>query len=210
MVNKFLCVGNLHECIISFYATHVKIRLSLDINNQSITFSQTISHKWQKDRCDEICRMIPYLHPRIDGMITKNGKEQIYTMRQDDKPTKLLISGNINEWRGNIYFNSQYMRIVDANAADNINIEVSGQWADKNRFINICGDWPREFHINAPNGCEKRIYMLNLIYSGGYMVHDGVVDISPYGLQIVDFKPLDKYISDEQMDKILLELEIMN
>lgn len=210
MVNKFLCVGNLHECAISFYPTHVKIRLSLDINNQSITFSQTISHKWQKDRCDEICRMIPYLHPRIDGMITKNGKEQIYTMRQDDKPTKLLISGNINEWRGNIYFNSQYMRIVDANAADNINIEVSGQWADKNRFINICGDWPRGFHINAPNGCEKRIYMLNLIYSGGYMVHDGVVDISPYGLQIVDFKPLDKYISDEQMDKILLELEIMN
>lgn len=210
MVNKFLCVGNLHECIISFYATHVKIRLSLDINNQSITFSQTISHKWQKDRCDEICRMIPYLHPRIDGMITKNGKEQIYTMRQDDKPTKLLISGNINEWHSNIYFNSQYMRIVDANVDDNINIEVSGQWADKNRFINICGDWPREFHLQAPSDYEQRLYKLNLTYDAGYIIHDGIVDTSDYGLHIVDYEPFDEYIDDEQMKKILLELEIMS
>lgn len=210
MVNKFLCIGSLHECTISFYPTHVKIRLSLDINNQSITFSQTISHKWQKDRCDELCRMIPYLHPRIDGMVTKNGKEQIYTMRQDDKPTKLLISGNINEWHSNIYFNSQYMRIVDANAANNISIEVSGQWADKNRFINICGDWPREFHILAPSGYENRLYKLNLIYNAGYIVHDGVVDVSDYGLHIASYEPLDEYIDDEQMQKILLELEIMS
>ncbi len=209
MVNRFLCVGNLHECIISFYATHVKIRLSLDINNQSITFSQTISHKWQKDRCDELCRMIPYLHPQIDGMVTKNGKEQIYAMRRDNKPTKLLISGNINEWHSNIYFNSQYMRITDANAADNINIEVSGQWADKNRFINICGDWPREFHIPAPSGYENRLYKLNLIYNAGYIMHDNIVDISDYGLHIASYESLDEYIDDKQMKKILLELEIM-
>lgn len=210
MVNKFLCIGNLHECAISFYATHVKIRLSLDINNQSITFSQTVSHKWQKDRCDELCRMIPLLHPRIDGMVTKNGKEQIYTMRQADKPTKLLISGNINEWHDNIYFNSQYMRIVDANAVDNISIEVSGQWADKNRFINICGDWPREFHLPAQSGYENRLYKLNLLYNAGYIVHDGIVDISDYGLHIASYEPLDEYIDNEQMKKILLELEIMS
>lgn len=210
MVNKFLCVGNLHECTISFYATHVKIRLSLDINNQSITFSQTISHKWQKDRCDEICCMIPYLRPRIDGMVAKNGKEQIYVMRQGDKPTKLLISGNINEWHSNVYFNNQYMRIVDANYTDSISIEASGQWADKNRFINICGGWPREFHIPAPRGYEQRLYKLNLTYDTGYIIHDGIVDASDYGLHIVDYEPLDEYMDDEQMKKILLELEIMS
>lgn len=210
MINKFLCVGSLHECIISFYPTHVKIRLSLDINNQSTTFSQTISHKWQKDSCDELCRMIPYLHPRIDGVVTKNDKEQIYTMRQADKPTKLLIIGNINEWHGNIYFNSQYMRIADANVADNISIEASGQWADKNRFINICGDWPREFHLQAPSDYKQRLYKLNLMYNAGYIVHDSIVDISDYGLHIASYEPLDEYIDDEQMKKILLELEIMS
>lgn len=210
MINKFLCIGNLHECAILFYATHVKIRLSLDINNQSITFSQTISHKWQKDRCDELCRMIPLLHPRIDGMVTKNGKEQIYTMQVADKPTKLLISGNINEWHDNIYFNGQYMRIADANSADSISIEVSGQWADKNRFINICGDWPREFHLPAPSGYENRLYKLNLLYNAGYIIHGGIVDISDYGLYIVSYEPLDEYIDNEQMKKILLELEIMS
>lgn len=203
-------MGDLHECAISFYHTHVKIHLSLDINNQSITINQTISHKWQKDRCDELCRMIPYLHPRIDGVVTKNGKEQIYTMQAADKPTKLMVSGNINEWHSGIYFNGCYMRIVDANSADSISIEVSGQWADNNRFINICGDWPREFHIPAPRGYEQRLYKLNLTYDAGYIIHDGIVDTSDYGLHIVDYEPLDEYIDDEQMQKILLELEIMS
>lgn len=210
MVNKFLAVGQLHECTISFYPTHVKIRLSLDISDTVITINQTISYKWQKDRCDELCRMIPLLHPRINGIVAKNGKEQIYTMQAADKPTKLMVSGNINEWHGGIYFNGCYMRTVGANVTDSISIEVSGQWADKNRFINICGDWPREFHISAPSCYENRLYKLNLTYNAGYIVHDGIVDISDYGLHIASYEPLDEYIDDEQMQKILLELEIMS
>ena len=62
---------------------------------------------------------------------------------------------------------------------------------------------------NRPKGYEQRVYRLNLIYYGGYMSHDGVVDISDYGLQVADCQPLDEYIDDEQMKKILLELEIM-
>ena len=210
MVNKFLAIGQLHECAISFYSTHVKIRLSLDISDTVITINQTISHKWQKDRCDELCRMIPSLHPRIDGIVTKNGKEQIYTMQAADEPTKLMVSGNINEWHGGIYFNGYYMRTVGINVADSISIEVSGQWADKDRFINICGDWPREFHLLAPSGYENRLYRLNLIYNAGYIAHDGIVDVSDYGLHIASYEPLDEYMDDEQMQKILLELEIMS
>lgn len=208
MRNRFIAIGSLLECAIQYYATHAKIRMALDVNGQTITIQQTISRKWKPDQLAALDRTIPYLHPQIKGMVTKNGKEPVYTMPPSVQPTRLMVSGNINEWHDNIYFNGQYMRIV-ANMADSISIEVDGQWTDNARLINVCGDWPREFYIPAPSGYEQRIYRLNLIYFGGYMAHDGVVDISPYGLQVVDCKPLDEYIDDEQMKKILLELEIM-
>ena len=208
MRNRFVCVGTLLECSIQYYATHTKIRMALDVNGQTITIQQTISRKWASDRLAVLDRTIPYLHPQIKGMVTKNGKEPIYTMSPSDQPTRLMVSGNINEWHGNIYFNGQYMRIV-ANMADSISMEVDGQWVDNERLINVCGDWPREFHIPAPSGYEQRVYRLNLIYSGGYIAHGGVVDIADYGLQVVACQPLDEYIEDEQMNKILLELEIM-
>lgn len=208
MRNRFVCIGSLLEAAIQYYATHAKICMALDVNGQTITIQQTISRKWASDRLVALDRTIPYLHPQIKGTVTKNGKEPIYTMPPSVQPTRLMVSGNINEWHGNIYFNGQYMRIV-ANMADSISIEVDGQWVDNQRLINVCGDWPREFHIPAPSGYEQRVYRLRLIYSGGYQVHDGVVDISPYGLKVVNCQPLDEYIDDEQIKKIMLELEIM-
>lgn len=209
MLNRFLLVGSLHEAAIQYYATHAKIRMALDVNGQTITIQQTISRKWASEQLAALDHTIPYLHPKIKGTVTKNGKEPIYTMEPADSITQLMISGNINEWKGNIYFNAQAIRAVDANVVDSISIEVDGQWVDNGRFINLVGDWPREFHLPAPSGYEQRIYRLNLIYSGGYIAHDGVVDISSYGLQVADCQPLDEYIDDEQMEKILLELEIM-
>ena len=209
MRNRFVCVGNLLECAIQYYATHAKIRMALDVNGQTITIQQTISRKWASEQLAALDHTIPYLHPRIKGTVTKNGKELIYTMTPSAQPTRLMVSGNINEWHDTIYFNGCYMRVVDANMADCISIEVDGQWVDNERFINLVGDWPREFHLPAPSGYERRIYRLSLIYSGGYLAHDDVVDISSYGLQVADCKPLDEYIDDEQMKKILLELEIM-
>lgn len=208
MVNKFLCIGSLHECAIHFYVTHVKVRLSLDVNNQSITIQQTISRKWAKQQYNAICRIIPYLYPQIKGIVAKNGREPIYTMQPSSHPTRLIVSGNINEWHGNIYFNGQYIDLC-ANMTDSISIEVDGQWVDKDRLINVCGDWPREFHIPAPSGYEQRVYRLNLAYNAGYIVRDEVVVNGLYGLSVLSCKPLDEYIDDGQMKKILLELEIM-
>lgn len=208
MRNRFLLVGSLLECAIQYYATHTKIRMALDVNGQTITVQQTISRKWAPDQLAALDHTIPYLHPQIKGMVTKNGKEPVYTMPPSVQPTRLMISGNINEWHGNIYFNGQYMRVV-ANMADSISIEVDGQWADNERLINVCGDWPREFRVPAPSGYEQRVYRLTLVYNGGYIAHDDVVDIAAYGLQVADCRPLDEYIDDEQMKKILLELEIM-
>lgn len=209
MRNRFVCIGTLLECSIQYYATHAKVRMALDVNGQTITIQQTISRKWVKEQYAALGDLIPYLHPKAKGTVTKNGKETIYTMEPSDSITHLMISGNINEWHGNIYFNGQYMRVV-ANMADSISIEVDGQWVDNGRLVNIVGDWPREFHIPAPDGYERRLYRLQLAYSAGYVEHDGVVDAAPYGLQVVDCQSLDEYIDDEQMKKILLELEIMD
>lgn len=208
MRNRFVCIGTLLECAIQYYATHAKIRMALDVNGQTITIQQTISRKWSPDQLAALDRTIPYLHPQIKGMVTKNGKESIYTMSPSVQPTRLMVSGNINEWHGNIYFNGQYMRVV-ANMADSISIEIDGQWANNERLINVCGDWPREFHIPSPSGYKQRVYRLNLSYNAGYTVRDDVVVDRPYGLSILSCKPLDEYIDDEQMKKILLELEIM-
>lgn len=208
MRNRFVCIGTLTECAIQYYATHTKVRMALDVNGQTITIQQTISRKWAKEQYAALGDLIPSLHPQIKGTVTKNGKEPIYTMTPSVQPTRLMVSGNINEWHGNIYFNGQYMHVV-ANMADSISIEVDGQWVDNSRLVNIVGDWPREFHIPAFHGYERRLYRLRLAYSAGYVEHDGVVDAAPYGLQVLSCQPLDEYIDDEQMQKILLELEIM-
>lgn len=209
MRNIFIAIGSLHECSIQFYATHIKIRLSLDVNNQSITIQQTISRKWASDQYDAICRLIPYLYPKIKGIVAKNGREPIYTMQPSDKPTRLLISGNINEWHGNIYLNGQYIALALYGQQDSLSIQLDGQWVDNQRLINVCGDWPREFHLPAPSGYERRVYRLNLAYNAGYTVRDDAVVNEPYGLSVLSCRPFDEYIDDEQMKKILLELEIM-
>ena len=126
MRNSFVCVGTLLECAIQYYATHTEVRMALDVNGQTITIQQTISRKWAKEQYAALGDLIPYLHPKIKGIVTKNGKEPIYTMEPSDSITQLMISGNINEWHGNIYFNGQYIRVV-ANMADDISIEVDGQ-----------------------------------------------------------------------------------
>ena len=210
MRNRFIATGTLLEAKIEYYATHAKIRMALDVNGQTITIQQTISRKWAAEQLAALDRTIPYLHPRTKGTVAKNGKEPIYAMTPSAQPTRLMVSGNINEWHEAIYFNGCYMRVVDAKMADSISIEVDGQWISNGRFINLVGDWPREFHLPAPSGYEQRVYRLGLIYSGGYIAHDGVVDISSYGLRVVDCQPLDEYIDDEQMKKIMLELEIIS
>ena len=208
MVNRFLAIGELSECAIQFYRTNIKVRLSLEVNHQVITTQQTISRKWNAEQYQELCRTIPCLHPHIDGIVTKGEHERIYTMPQADQPTRLMVSGNINEWHGRIYFNAQCIR-PEPRAPDSMTIELDGQWVDSKRLVNVVGNYPRAFSLDAPVGYEWRVYRLRLGYSAGYIERDGIVDDVPYGLQMLSCQPLDEYIDDEQMKKILLELEIM-
>ena len=54
--------------------------MALDVDGQTITIQQTISRKWASDQLAALDNTVPYLHPRTKGMVTKNGKEPVYTM----------------------------------------------------------------------------------------------------------------------------------
>ena len=210
MVNKFLACGDLSELRIDLFKTHMRIKLSLAITPTNIiTCQQTISRKWGEQQIHSWLDMMPVLHPRIDGYIYANN-QHYYTMKKSDTPTRLLVSGNVNEYKKSLYYNMQYCRIEPNSSRCGLNIEIDGQWVDNERFVNLTGEWARLFHIPAIAGYEKRLYRLKLDYSNGAVVDGDIVKVEPYGLKMMSCTALNEYISDEQMKNIMLELEITN
>ena len=171
--------------------------------------SQTLSRKWNEAQIKSWLNMAQYIHPRIDSYIYVKNKHY-YTMKKSDIPTRLLVSGNINEWKKSLYYNLQYCRIVEDNAEDSINIEMDGQWLDSSRFLNICGDSPRVFNIKRPDGCEGCICRLQLEYDAGYSIEQNRVITHPSGLRVVDCKRTDAAMSQEEIDKWMLEYDIIS
>lgn len=131
-------------------------------------------------------------------------------MKKSDIPTRLLVSGNINEWEKSLYYNVQYCRIVEDNAADSMNIEMDGQWLDSRRLLNICGDSPRVFTIKRPDGCDGCICQLRLEYDAGYNMEQNRVITHPSGLRVIDYKRTDAAMSQEEIDKWILEYDIIS
>ena len=131
-------------------------------------------------------------------------------MKKSDMPTRLLVSGNINEWKKSLYYNVQYCRIVEDNAADSMNTEMDGQWLDSGRFLNICGDSPRVFTIKRPDDGVGCICRLRLEYDAGYSIGQNRVITHPSGLSVVDCKRTDVAMSQEEIDKWMLEYEIIS
>ena len=109
-----------------------------------------------------------------------------------------------------MYYNVQYCRIVEDSAADSMNIEMDGQWLDSSRFLNICGDSPRVFNIKRPDGCEGCICRLRLEYDAGYSIEQNRVITHPSGLSVVDCKKTDAAMSQEEIDRWMLEYEIIS
>lgn len=131
-------------------------------------------------------------------------------MKKSDIPTRLLVSGNINEWEKSLYYNVQYCRMVEDNAPDSMNIEMDGQWIDSSRFLNICGDSPRVFNIKRPDGCKGCICRLQLEYDAGYSIEQNRVIMNPSCLRVVDCKITDVSMSQEEIDKWMLEYDIIS
>jgi hypothetical protein len=187
----------------------MKAKFSVIANNQCLTMSQTLSRKWNEAQIKSWLNMAQYIHPRIDSYIYVKNKHY-YTMKKSDMPTRLLVSGNINEWKKSLYYNVQYCRIVEDNADDSMNIEMDGQWLDSSRFLNICGDSPRVFNIKRPDGCDGCICRLQLEYDAGYSIEQNRVITHPSGLSVVDCKRIDAAMSQEEIDKWMLEYDIIS
>ncbi len=208
-MNKFLCVAQLQELRIDIYQTHMKVKFSVIANNQCLTMNQTLSRKWNEPQIKSWLAVAQYTHPRVDSYIYVKNKHY-YTMKKSDMPTRLLVSGNINEWKKSLYYNVQYCRIVEDNAPDSMNIEMDGQWVNSSRFLNICGDSPRVFNINRPDGCEGCICRLRLEYDAGYSIEQNRVITNPSGLRVVDCKRTDVVMSKEEINKWMLEYDIIS
>lgn len=209
MLNRFMLLGELSEISILLFPTHLRVRLSINVNNQTITIQQTINRRWNKKQYDELCDMIHLFRPRIDGYVLKNGVEKIYTIKSNSNPSRLLISGNVNEWRDNIYFNGQYIRF-EPNGHDFLSIEIDGQWIDNNRLLNVLNDSPVVFHFrDVTNMINDGIYRINFTYNAGYNVCDNIVSINQDGLIIQSCKYISPPMEKEKIDKLMLEYEII-
>lgn len=209
LTNKFLICGILSEISIGLYATHIRVKLSVVVHQQTITIQQTVNRRWDEKQYNELCDMIHLFKPRIDGHVMKNGVEKIYMIKQDKSPSRLLISGNCNEWHENIYFNGQYIRL-EPNGEDFVSIEIDGQWVDNGVFLNVLNDSPVVFHfVNVNNEINDGIYRLNLSYNSGYSVCENVVFTNSDGLFIQSCNRISDQLSQDKINKLMLEYDII-
>ena len=209
LTNKFTAIGQLQEANIQLYPTHIKIKLSLSVNDITLTLYQTISKRFNQQQYDNIMSMLPNLHCKIDGWVYAKG-EQYYKLKQD-KPSRLLISGNLSAYANRVFFNMCYMQFSDM--ADMLSIELEGQWINKKEFINVVSDSPRLFNINIPQKTkENQIYKLLLSYNLECKISDSIVfsldNQDKFTIQSIEER--DKKIEEDMMEKLMLEYEIMS
>ena len=152
------------------------------------------------------------IHPRIDGVVYADGLGEYYILKKTNIPSRLLISGNIMQWRGFIYYNMMFFRLV-TNKKDSLSIELEGQWINKKEFINVVSDSPRLFNINIPKKTkENQIYKLLLSYNPECKISDSIVFSidaqDKFTIQSIEER--DKKIEEDMMERLMLEYEIMN
>lgn len=208
LTNKFTAIGQLQEANIQLYPTHIKIKLSLSINNITLTLYQTISKRFNQQQYDNIMSMLPNLHCKIDGWVYVKS-EQYYKLKQD-KPSRLFTSGNLSAYANRVFFNMCYMQFSDM--TDMLSIELDGQWINNHQFLNVLYSSPRVFNITPPNIWQDDcLYHLKLGYNAGYNIIDGVIQSNDSNeLSILSYDKLDKYIDDELKKKLLLEWDIIS
>lgn len=182
----------------------------MDVNHQTIQFTQTVSRRWASRQYATMSAMIPYLHPCIDSVVLKNGIERIYIIKgssDNAQFTRLIVTGNINEWHGNVYYNAQFVDF-SANNIDIISMEVDGQWIDNTRFLNICADSPRIFNLPKQG---QGLCRLKLSYDGGYTVGGDTVSAHDNGHRLIvqQCQELGSAMSKEEINKATLEWSIM-
>ena len=211
LLNKFTLIGYLSEVRVDLFRSHIKAKLSIDLQDNNITCYATISRRFNKEWHHEFEALLSRLVPKQDGWVYVNG-EQYYKIDSCAQPSCLFISGNISSSVDMIFFNFEYCKILDEQLAPYVLIEIEGQFINKDRFLNIISDSPRIFNLKCPSrAIDGKIYKAWLQYSPSYRVQDDTiypVDISK--LTLTRIEQTNKQITDEQLQDYLLEWKIIN
>lgn len=210
MKNCFQGVGILSECRIDLYSNYVKIRFSLDINNKTITFHYRKSKKFQTNEYNQVIRLIPFLHPKVDGYVFTDGEKKYYILSCNNQPCRLFVSGNIFTTKDSVYFNAEFISLSDKK--DFFNIEIDGVFVDRDMFLNITNDAPIVLNICGFPNYNNYYFRANLSYEGNYIQKNNI--IKPYlnkrDFKIKSMRKLEHNMSDKLKQNYLLEWEIMN
>lgn len=211
LLNKFTLIGYLSEIRVDLFRSHIKAKLSIDLQDNNITCYTTISRRFNKEWHHEFESLLSRLAPKQDGWVYVNG-EQYYKMDSCTQPSCLFLSGNISSSSDMIFFNFEYCKILDEQLSPYISIEIEGQFVDKDKFLNIISDSPRIFNIKRPNqAINGKIYKVWLRYNPSYRIQDDTiypVDINK--LTLARIEQTNKQITDEQLQDYLLEWKIIN
>lgn len=206
LLNKFIIVGDLIECRIDLYSTHIKCKMNIKTSNKFITIYHSINRKFHEDKYLYIEKLIPYLHPKSKGIVWVNDKKY-YELTKGE--TKMFFSGNITERRDNIFFNAEYFKLT--NIKDKIEISLEGIWLD-NGFMNIVSDSPRIFNLKPLTYSSDVVYKINVEYNNGWTIENDIVkSLEKSGNLIVKYtEKCDKHLGDKDIKNWLLEWSIIN
>lgn len=211
LLNKFTLIGYLSEIKVDLFRSHIKAKLSIDLQGHNITCYATISRRFNKEWYQEFESLLSRLVPKQDGWVYVND-EQYYKIGASVQPSCLFLSGNISSSGDMIFFNFEYCKILDKKLAPSVSIEIEGQFVDKDKFLNIISDSPRIFNLKRPNqAIDGNIYKAWLRYNPSYRIQDDTiypVDINKLTLKRIE--QTNKQITDEQLQDYLLEWKIIN
>ena len=211
LLNKFTLIGYLSEIRVDLFRSHIKTKLSIDLQDNNITCYATISRRFNKEWHHEFEALLSRLVPKQDGWVYVNG-EKYYKMDSCTQPSCLFLRGNISSSGDMIFFNFEYCKILDEQLAPYVSIEIEGQFVDKDRFLNIISDSPRIFNLKCPSrAIDGKIYKAWIQYNPSYRIQDNIVyPVEVDRLTLVKIEPTDKQIPDEQLQDYLLEWKIIN
>ena len=217
LLNRFVLVGLLSEIRVDLYSSHVKIKMSVDVNSTTLTLYSAISRRFNQDKYESIMQLLPLLNPKSDGWTYVNGRDKYYHFIQSsdkDDRTLLFVTGNIMPLNNILFFNMEYAKMANKNATQGIRIEIEGQFIDDNNFINIVYDSPRIFHLPQNNRIAlNQPYRIELKYLSEYSIKNDTVmlNLNNNDFEYVSIKKSNnKTIQKNDINEYLIEWEIMN
>lgn len=210
MVNKFNLIGELQEASVAMSPSLTKIKMAVKVDNAVITLYGMIQRKYNPDYQRHFNKVVSSLQTLGYSHVYVNN--EIYYTLGVGQPSLIFASGNLSPSGDMLFYNMEYVDIVEQSKRSHLYIELEGQWVEYGKFLNVIGDSPRVFDIKPPkvwrNDC---IYKLSLKYNCGYAVIGNIVQqIDGDRLTVYEYNTTDKRITPEDIKQYMLEWSIIN